>query len=337
MTHTTMPELLPCPFCGCAMTVRSNRDWHRLHAETEHGDDCIWSGDDDAVITAPATDAQLAAMIDAWNRRTAIAAVGGQEKLAKTFEQWYAENGDPSYGPLAYREGWDAALGCVAPQPAQPAPGPAEQAMEHPMVKAAKTNFALAGQVNDLAMLARRLVHALNHASPGNAIAKKTADYLMRNDLQGTTLRAEDALRDAPWQPTPQEQAISLEKLDAAFETEIARISTLEYNSNAVCRQFYANLRERIVGALSPATSERDSVVTKRQLGIGAAIERACLELPAGVELNIELESGSGTVRLYLPICGDGPGCVIHEWDADTFGGKINLAIDVARAAQEKE
>lgn len=60
-----------------------------------------------------------------------------------------------------------------------------------------KANFALAGQVNELSMLMRRLVHALNHVSPGNVIAKKAADYLKRNDLQGTPMRAEDVLRNS--------------------------------------------------------------------------------------------------------------------------------------------
>jgi hypothetical protein len=64
------------------------------------------------------------------------------------------------------------------------------------VIQATKASMELAAQVNDLSMLMRRLVHALNRASPNNPIAKKAADYLIRNGLQGSPLRAEDVLRE---------------------------------------------------------------------------------------------------------------------------------------------
>jgi hypothetical protein len=106
-------------------------------------------------------------------------------------------------------------------QAQKPTPAPAEQAI----VNATKTNFALAGQVNDLAMLTRRLVHALNHASPDNAIAKKAADYLVRNGLQGSPLRVEDALRDDD-ATQPAQQPIGM---DAQAPGELDKVDAERY------------------------------------------------------------------------------------------------------------
>lgn len=41
--------------------------------------------------------------------------------------------------------------------------------------------------------------------------------------------------------PAPQ-----LALIDQAFEAEIVKVSTVEYNSNAICRKFYEELRKRI-------------------------------------------------------------------------------------------
>lgn len=82
-----------------------------------------------------------------------------------------------------------------APQSSPVVPDRTAEELRSSIIKSVKTSFALAGQVNDLAMLTRRLIHALNHANPNNAIARKAADYLLRNGLQGSPLRAEDVLR----------------------------------------------------------------------------------------------------------------------------------------------
>jgi hypothetical protein len=44
---------------------------------------------------------------------------------------------------------------------------------------------------------------------------------------------------------------IDKSKLDEAFNAEIARVSTLEYNAQAICRHFYAKLRERLATTAS--------------------------------------------------------------------------------------
>lgn len=43
-----------------------------------------------------------------------------------------------------------------------------------------------------------------------------------------------------------------LDKLDAAFEQEIKLISTVEYNSNEICRVFYSNLRAALAATAAP-------------------------------------------------------------------------------------
>jgi hypothetical protein len=64
MTDTTKPG--PCPFCGGAMHVRSNRDWHRIIGE--HSEECFFDSERQQMMV-PATDVDLAEMIAAWNRR----------------------------------------------------------------------------------------------------------------------------------------------------------------------------------------------------------------------------------------------------------------------------
>lgn len=56
----------PCPFCGCQMRIRSNRDWH--HLEGDHDGHCVFS-EDDPTMSVPATPEQLPWMLNDWNRR----------------------------------------------------------------------------------------------------------------------------------------------------------------------------------------------------------------------------------------------------------------------------
>lgn len=61
-----MPELLNCPFCGCAMRIESNRDWHRLKGD--HSEECIFDADSE-IGTMPATEEDRLTMAEYWNRR----------------------------------------------------------------------------------------------------------------------------------------------------------------------------------------------------------------------------------------------------------------------------
>lgn len=65
---TDKPELLPCPFCGRAASIESNRGWHRLivdHSETKENY-CVLFG----YVPMYAEDNEnLKLMIEDWNRR----------------------------------------------------------------------------------------------------------------------------------------------------------------------------------------------------------------------------------------------------------------------------
>lgn len=61
----TSPVLAPCPFCNAAMSVESNRDWHRIVGD--HDDQCVITDRD--ILMVPATDEQLALAVRDWSRR----------------------------------------------------------------------------------------------------------------------------------------------------------------------------------------------------------------------------------------------------------------------------
>jgi len=94
---------------------------------------------------------------------------------------------------------------------------------------------------------------------------------------------------------------------------------------------FYADSLVRFVNDIAAPTGSAaapaDLTPTQeRWLEIGQAVERACEFLPEGFDLHIELEHHAGSVRLYLR----DDDASLDEFEADTFGGKINEAIDFA-------
>lgn len=58
--------LQPCPFCGGAARIESNRDWHRLYAV--HDEDCILDAGE-ADLMYPAQSGYLIRIAEDWNRR----------------------------------------------------------------------------------------------------------------------------------------------------------------------------------------------------------------------------------------------------------------------------
>lgn len=77
----------------------------------------------------------------------------------------------------------------------------------------------------------------------------------------------------------------------------------------------------------APAADKQE----KRHMDIGRAIERACAELPEGVEISISLEHHAGTVTL-IDSNGNGDDHFDHECG---LAGTINQAIAAAIAAQK--
>jgi hypothetical protein len=77
--HTAVPpagviaaaELKPCPFCGGAARIQSNRDWHRLYADHDEG--CVFDADDH-MLMYPAQAGYLVQIAEDWNRRAEGAA-----------------------------------------------------------------------------------------------------------------------------------------------------------------------------------------------------------------------------------------------------------------------
>src|SRR5574343_449826 len=70
-----------------------------------------------------------------------------------------------------------------------------------------------------------------------------------------------------------------------------------------------------------------------RDAAVGAAIERAAGSLPRGYSIEIEIENGAATVRLY-----DDEVCRLgYDGDGDTLAGEINTATDTARAVSQKK
>ena len=68
---------------------------------------------------------------------------------------------------------------------------------------------------------------------------------------------------------------------------------------------------------------------TRRQAGIGKAIERACMDLPDSTEISVSLEKDAGTVTLI-----DQDGNEHTNFSTDCgFAGVLNEAIDAAIAA----
>lgn len=50
-------------------------------------------------------------------------------------------------------------------------------------------------------------------------------------------------------------------KLDTAFHEEIDRVSSVEYNSNEICRAFYQRLRERFADVLCAHQAQAEPAV----------------------------------------------------------------------------
>jgi len=79
-------KLLPCPFCGCSMSMSAvARDWWRVAGD--HDDDCILH---DQRHDAPQADDQKQLLIEAWNRRAALQSQHDEETKNLRKALWVA-------------------------------------------------------------------------------------------------------------------------------------------------------------------------------------------------------------------------------------------------------
>lgn len=97
-------------------------------------------------------------------------------------------------------------------------------------------------------------------------------------------------------------------------------------------RTRYAAPAHPAEGVPAQAVQAADAQDAERWMGIGKAIERACMDLPGGTEIVVSLEKDAGTVTLI-----DQDGNEHENFSCDYgFAGVLNEAIDAAIAAQAK-
>ncbi|OIJ42041.1 Lar family restriction alleviation protein [Massilia timonae] len=88
-------DLLPCPFCGGAARIESNRDWHRIYAA--HDDECVFDADDHALMY-PAQPGYLIQIAEDWNRRAT------PPSPSTAPEAWVYECKQPHTDPVIWAE-----------------------------------------------------------------------------------------------------------------------------------------------------------------------------------------------------------------------------------------
>lgn len=89
-------ELKCCPFCGCSMSVRSNRDWHRIIGD--HDEQCVFMEAETMMVSA--SDEQLAIAVTDWNRR-AQDFDAMRQRAEKAEQHIYTDNAETLRNALA--------------------------------------------------------------------------------------------------------------------------------------------------------------------------------------------------------------------------------------------
>jgi len=123
-------ELLPCPFCGGAARIESNRDWHRIFAA--HDDECVFDADDHALMY-PAQPGYLIQIAEDWNRRSMPEAVAEELPPRLTNGQiealWakHADTAKPGERRIAFGRAVEQAVIASQARASVPAAGAVQQ------------------------------------------------------------------------------------------------------------------------------------------------------------------------------------------------------------------
>lgn len=126
---------------------------------------------------------------------------------------------------------------------------------------------------------------------------------------------------------------ISYQSSEAAARSAYATTEKLHAELTALRDQLAAVGAGGVEPLRKPTQTHADARDVARWMGIGKAIERACMDLPDGTEISVSLEKGAGTVTLI-----DQDGNEHENFPHDYgFAGVLNEAIDAALAAQVKQ
>lgn len=129
---------------------------------------------------------------------------------------------------------------------------------------------------------------------------------------------------------------VAMTAKDAGAPHDRANVWAANFMSRAFGVDTLTQVNAELASSLSaPATPTKVADDVVRDAKVGAAIERAARELPRYYSVEIEVEAGAATVRLYDDEC-----CRLdHDPDGETLAGEINSAIDAAllAAQQQKE
>lgn len=96
------------------------------------------------------------------------------------------------------------------------------------------------------------MVVKANEAYMANIAAQPTMTKIGKTAMRAALTAALESIHSP---------GLSLEEIDQAFAAEIERVSTLEYNSNTICRHFYGELRKRLEKPLpAPPVQQKEGV-----------------------------------------------------------------------------
>lgn len=158
-------------------------------------------------------------------------------------------------------------------------------------------------------------------AAPG--MTAKRASYFMHRFLKEEKLLG------------PNEQAAMHYVINLLAATPAADAPMVDMTPPATSRDRWMYEQGRLAerDARTHGSVAAAALDAERWMGIGKAIERACMDLPGGTEIIVSLEKDAGTVTLI-----DQDGNEHENFSTDYgFAGVMNEAIDTALADQAKQ